>query len=194
MSLLYSRRVPQLTAALAILALAACGDSTTAPGGESELISRVTVSVTGNGSTQSAFIDDSDGNGPIAPSPQSGTLVLQRGVTYTGTILFENRLENPPENITTEVLAEADEHRVFYTPGTGTTVTVTDTDTQGRPLGLRYSIVAGSGASGSGSLRTLLCHYAGNTKPAVATSCTFDTDIDVLFAYSVQTPTLTATK
>ena len=100
---------------------------------------------------------------------------------------FENRLENPPENITEEVVEEADEHRVFYTVtgfNAGLTVTPTDVDTQGRPLGVQSTFVAG-GTPGTGSLRLVLCHYADSPKPAQATSCTVDTDIDVVFSYSI---------
>lgn len=194
MSFLHSRRLPSLAAGFAVLALAACGDSTVAPGGESELISRVTIALTTGGITQTVFINDPDGNGPLAPTAQSGTLVLRPGVTYTGTVLFENRLETPAENITAEVLAEANAHRVFYTASTGTTVATTDTDTQGRPLGLQFTVAPAQGTTGAGTLRTVLCHYDNNPKPAVASSCTFDTDIDVAFNYTVSQPALTASR
>lgn len=193
MSLPHSRCLPQLAAGLAVVALAACGDSTVAPGGESELISRVAITLASTGAaSQSAFIDDPDGNGPTAPSAQSGSLMLQPGVTYTGTIAFENRLENPPENITEEVFEESDEHRVFYTPSAGTTVTITDTDTQGRALGLQFTITAAQGTTGAGTLRAVLCHYVNIGKPSTATGCTDDTDIDVSFNYTVAAAALRA--
>lgn len=181
-------------ASLAALALtaAACGDSSTAPGGEQELITRVTLSVTpqGGGSTQTAFIDDPDGNGPISPLPQNGALTFVSGTTYTGTILFENRLENPPENITEEVEEEADEHQVYYVvSGTATTFTVTDTDNNGRPLGLQYTVTPGA-TTGPGTVRVVLCHYDDVAKPASGNSCIGDTDIDVTFNFTVVAPTL----
>lgn len=169
-----------------LLTVAACGDSSTAPGGEQELISRVTLSLTpaGGGSAIVTYIDDPDGAGPQAPSAQVGALSLTAGSTYTGSVLFENRLENPPENITEEVEEEADEHRVFYTvTGPGVTITTTDVDSQGRPLGVTFS--ANAAAAGSGNIRVVLCHYSDNPKPAAATTCTFDTDIDVTFNYTV---------
>lgn len=171
----------------ATVALAACGESTTAPGGEQEVISRVTLSLTpsGGGSAITAYIDDPDGNGPMAPTTQVGTLSLAAGSSYTGTILFENRLETPPENITEEVAEEAEEHRVVYTAtGAGLTITTTDLDADGVPLGLTYTVDAGNTA-GTGTLRVLLCHYDEDPKPAQATSCTVDTDIDVTFTYDI---------
>jgi hypothetical protein len=168
------------------VALAACGDSSTAPGGEQELITRVTLTLTPTtGSPIVSFIDDADGNGPQAPSAQSGAITLTAGATYTGTVKFENRLENPPEDITEEVEEEANEHRVYYTvTGAGITVTTLDTDGAGRPLGLQYRVVPGSTA-GAGALRVVLCHYDDAPKVASSTSCQGDTDIDVVFNYTI---------
>jgi hypothetical protein len=170
----------------ATLALAACGDSSTAPGGEQELITRVTLTLTpATGAPIVSFIDDADGNGPQAPSAQSGAIALTRGATYTGTVKFENRLVNPPEDITKEVEAEANEHRVYYTvTGAGVTVTTLDNDGAGRPLGLRYRVVPGSTA-GTGAMRVVLCHYDDAPKVASSTSCQGDTDIDVTFNYTI---------
>ena len=169
------------------LLLAGCGDSTTEPGGESEVISRVTLTLTPPaGAALTSFIDDADGNGPGAPSAQQGALTLARNTTYTGTIRFENRLATPVEDITTEVQAEANEHRVFYTAsGSGVTITTTDTDGQGRPLGLRFTTAVGATAA-PGQISVVLCHYDKVTKPAAATSCTVETDISVAFAFTIQ--------
>jgi hypothetical protein len=174
---------------LAALALAACGDST-GPGQEQELITRVSLVVTpsGGGTAQTIYIDDADGLGPGAPSAQVGTLNLVQGATYTGTVRFENRLENPPENITEEVEAEDDEHMVIYTVagGTGVTVATTDTDGSGRQLGVNYTITVGAAApTGARTVRVLLCHYDAAPKPTTATACSGDTDIDVTFNATV---------
>jgi hypothetical protein len=189
MSIATSTTMRRTAGAALLLVLAACGgDSAVAPGGESELISRVTLSLTASsGATQSAYIDDPDGNGPQSPSAQVGTLALTNGQSYTGTVRFTNETVTPAEDITREVEAEADEHRVFYTvTGAGVTVTTTDTDRQGRPLGLRFTVAAAAGTpAGPRSLRVVLCHYANTPKPAVATSCTADTDIDVSFTLTV---------
>lgn len=185
MSKISLRRPFALGSAL-LFTLAACGDSATAPGGESEVISRVTLTLTPTtGAALTAYVDDPDGNGPQSPAAQVGTLALARGVTYTGTVKFENRLVNPPEDITTEVQAESNEHRVFYTvTGTGVTVTTTDTDTQGRPLGVRFTKAVAQSATG-GTMRVVLCHYDDSTKSAAATTCTGDTDIDLTFAFTI---------
>lgn len=183
------RRPVVALAALTVLTIAGCkGDSVTAPGGESEVISRVTLSLTpATGAAASAYIEDTDGNGPTAPSAQVGTLSVAKGATYTGSVRFENRLVTPVENITDEVVAEANAHRVFYSVvGEGVTVTTTDTDSNGRPLGVNFTLGVGASAtSGARSLRVVLCHYADTAKPASATACTVDTDIDVSFALAI---------
>ncbi len=180
-----SRRWMALGSGL-LVSLAACGDSSTAPGGESEVISRVTLTLTpASGPALTTYIDDADGNGPTAPSAQVAIPALVRGVTYTGTVRFENRLVNPVEDITAEVQKESNEHRVFFTvTGTGVTVTTTDNDGQGRPLGLRFTKAVASTAT-AGTTRVVLCHYDDSPKVASATSCTGDTDIDVTFAHTI---------
>jgi hypothetical protein len=174
--------------AAALLGVAACGESSTAPGGEQEVISRVTLTLSPVGFTapvQTVFIDDPDGAGPQSPSAQVGTLSLVRGSSYTGIVKFENRLVNPPEDITEEVEEESNEHRVIYTvTGAGLVISTTDVDEQGRPLGIRFNAAAGTTA-GNGAVRVVLCHYGESPKPATATSCTVDTDIDVAFNFSI---------
>ena len=175
---------------VAALALVSCkGDSITDPAGETEVISRVTLTLTPpSGAAISAYIDDPDGNGPTAPSAQVGTLSLPVGTTFTGNVRFENRLVTPVENITDEVKTEANQHRVIYTvSGTGVTVTATDLDATGKPLGVAFTAGAATGtAAGARTIRVQLCHYDGGiVKPAVATSCTAETDIDVTFNASV---------
>lgn len=166
---------------------AACGESSTAPGGEQEFITRVTLTLTpaGGGAAVVAYINDPDGAGPLPPESQSGALALSGSASYTGTVKFENRLENPPEDITSEVAAESNEHRVLYTvTGADLTIATTDVDSNGRPLGITFSATTGATA-GNGAVRVVLCHYGDITKPAVATSCTGDTDIDTSFSFSI---------
>jgi hypothetical protein len=185
--ILRTTRAPLALTALTLL-LASCGDSVTDPAGESEVISRVTLTLTPTtGAAVSAYIEDADGNGPNAPSAQVGTLSMPAGATFTGAIRFENRLVTPIENITDEVRTEGNEHRVFYAvSGGGVTVNTTDLDSGGRPLGLAFTATAPAGtAAGARTVRVVLCHYDGVTKPATAASCTAETDIDVTFTVSV---------
>ncbi len=169
--------------------LASCdGDSVVAPGGETEVISRVTLTLTSaTGTALTSYIDDADGNGPNAPSAQVGALSLPVGTSWTGVVRFENRTVTPIANITDEVRTEANAHRVFYSiAGTGVTASSTDIDGAGKPLGLAFTVAAPTGTTaGARTLRVLLCHYDAAVKPAVASSCSADTDIDVSFTVTV---------
>ncbi len=188
MSTVPTRRLITAGSLALLAAVSACGDSSTAPGGETEIISRVTLTVTSaSGAVQTVYIDDADGNGPTAPSAQVGALSLARGVSYTGSVKFENRLVNPIVDITTEVRAEKDQHRVFYTvTPTGVTLTTTDVDTQNRPLGTSFTkAVATTAATGAGTVGVLLCHYDSVAKVGTATSCAGETDINVTFAATI---------
>ncbi len=181
------RLIGGVSAGMLALVVSACGDSTTAPGGEQELITRVTLTFTptGGGAPIVTYIDDPDGAGPLPPTAQVGALNMPAGTEFTGRVKFENRLVNPPEDITEEVEEEADEHRVFYLiTGTGLTLNTTDVDGAGRTVGVRFAGQAAPAAS-TGTVRVVLCHYGDTAKPAQASSCTADTDIDVTFNYTI---------
>ncbi len=80
---------------------------------ESEVISRVTLTFTpdGGGEAIVASFDDPDGDGGV--SGTSEPITLAAGTTYTMTVEFLNALEDPAEDITEEVMEEAEEHLVL---------------------------------------------------------------------------------
>jgi hypothetical protein len=97
-----------------------------------------------------------------------GAFELQRDTTYAMAVAFLNELEDPAEDITVEVDAEAEEHQVFITgsavegPATGTRADAplvhayADADAAGLPVGLRNTATVR--ASGSGTLDVTLRH------------------------------------
>lgn len=184
-----ARRItlPALLAATAVLG--GCGDDNNNEGaGDAEVISRVALTLTpaGGGATQSAVITFST---PTTPQPQVGTLVLEEGTTYQGTVEFTNTFASPSVDITEEVEAEADEHRIFYTVTGPTGVSIPtaslDLDPNGAPLGLTYQVVVAAGAaSGAGTIRVVLSHYDDQPKGDGQTPSN-ETDVDVTFAYTV---------
>lgn len=156
----------RLTAVLAILLLSACGDDGGSTGNEEEVITSVILTFTPGalGTTVVAEFDDPDGDGGDPPSVDPIDLV--DGATYSLTVGFENRLEDPPEVITDEVSDESDEHQVFFTgdavagpasdnPGAPLTHTYDDQDANALPIGLDNTIVA---ATGTGELTVTLRH------------------------------------
>ncbi len=153
------------------LFLAACGgDDDGGDGGdggnENEVITTVTLDFApdGGGDAVTAAFNDPDGDGGEAPTVDP--IILADGVTYAMTVTFENRLEDPPEDITEEVADESDEHQIFYTgtavdgpasaqPEAALAHSYDDEDANGLPVGLENTVVA---AAGSGELTVTLRH------------------------------------
>lgn len=150
------------------LCLAACGGDDDGGGGgnENEVITTVALDFApeGGGDAVTAVFNDPDGDGGEAPTVDP--VVLANGVTYTMTVAFENRLEDPAEDITVEVADESDEHQIFFTgsavdgpasaqPGAPLTHSYADEDAAGLPVGLENTIDA---AAGSGDLTVTLRH------------------------------------
>jgi hypothetical protein len=101
--------------ALALVALAlACDDGHGDDHDhENEVISRVELSFTpADGGAPLVFaFDDPDGDG--GASGAADRVELAAGVEYTLAVRFLNALAEPPEDITREIEAEAEEHLVF---------------------------------------------------------------------------------
>mgnify|MGYP006391832357 FL=1 len=114
---------------------------------------------------------------------------LAAGTTYTGSTKFLNELESPAEDITVEVEEEGADHQVFYQlPSSIGTVTYTDTDANGRPIGLNFTLVAGTSGS-TGTLTVTLRHLPNKTASGVSggdiTNAGGNTDAAVSFSVAV---------
>jgi len=188
------------------VSVAACGDDGGTENPE-EVITTVTLTFTpmGGGTTVTASVDDPDGPGGNAPTIDP--VNLANGKTYATTVRFLNKLETPPEEITTEVMDESDVHQVFFTgtgvkgPATSNTTgplthTYGDMDANGFPLGLTNTIVA---ATGTGPLTITLRHMppvndtpvktgtlADTVKTGGIAALPGDTDVNVTFTATVQ--------
>jgi hypothetical protein len=125
--------------------------------------------------------EDLDGIGGNNPN-RIDTLALKTGKTYLGTVRFENRAKSPAENITEEVLEDADEHQVFYTVSNSLgQVTVLDKDGRGLPLGLTFSIATTTAAAAvPGALTLSLYHYESESSKN-GTDPADETDVEVSF-------------
>ncbi len=159
-----------------------------APVNEEEVITTVRTTLTGGGQVITLTSRDLDGDGPNTPVVTvSGNLVA--GTTYTGSTKFLNELENPAEDITVEVEEEGADHQVFYQlPSSIGTVTYTDTDANGKPIGLNFTLVAGTSGS-TGTLTVTLKHLPNKTATGVAagdiTNAGGNTDAAVTFSVAV---------
>jgi hypothetical protein len=163
-------RVSSQLAACAAVALAAalaagCGDLGDDSQNENEVITTVALKLApmGGGAAIDAAFDDADGDG--GEPPKIDPIDLTAGTTYTLTVRFLNKLEDPPEEITDEVADEGDEHQVFFTGSAVSGPTGSpppplqhsygDADRLGLPVGLVNTVVA---SAGTGTLTVTLRH------------------------------------
>ena len=69
---------------------------------------------------------------------------------YFGSITVLNESEVPAENLTEQIIEEADEHQFFYqfSEGLDMTSQYSDQDSNGNPVGVQFTLVTGSAGSG----------------------------------------------
>ncbi len=129
---------------------------------------------------------DGDGGNP----PEITTAPLSEGTVYTATIQVLNEAEAPTEDITQEILDEANEHQFFFqiSSGLNLTFSYTDADANGKPIGLQTTCT--TGAASSGTLKVTLRHNPNKNAAGVAdgniANAGGDTDIEVTFDVTVQ--------
>ncbi len=175
------------------LGISACGDDGPDNMNEEEVITTMTLNLTGP-SNVTASAKDTDGDGTL---DSMDPISLMAG-TYTVEVTFMNELEMPAEDITEEIKEEAEEHQVFYTGsaiGSALTVTVTDKESDfggnmegdDLPVGLRTSWEA---TAGMGMLTVQLQHLPPVNdmpqKTAGISQTAGDTDFSATFAVTVQ--------
>lgn len=176
--------------ALVLISLSACNndDDVTTPVNEEEIITTVRITLIGGGQTISLVYKDLDGDGPNDPVATDG-VNLVAGTTYTGKTTFLNELANPVEDITEEVEEEGADHQIFYQlASTLGTITYEDEDSNGNPIGVDFTLVAGT-ASTNNDLVITLKHLPNKTASGVAagdiTNAGGSTDVEAKFKVSV---------
>ncbi|GAB3710019.1 type 1 periplasmic binding fold superfamily protein [Flavobacterium koreense] len=158
----------KLFLSLFAVALISCSDDDNpAPVNEEEVITTVRTTLVGGGQTITLLSKDLDGDGPNAPVVTvSGNLTA--GTTYTGSVAFLNETVNPADDITTEVEEEGVDHQIFYqAPASIGTFAYTDTDANGKPIGLDFTLVTASAATGN--LTVTLRHLPNKSAAGVST-------------------------
>ena len=161
------------------LCIMGCADDPS-PVNAKELITTVIVELTpltdgGNAVTLRYY--DEDGIGNIAPVKTiSGPLDADQ--VYTGEVRFLNETESPAEEVTEEILEEANDHLLCYVvTSLDAEIESVDDDDNARPIGL--ATLWSVGSASAGNVKITLRHQPG-TKTGVCPG-PGDTDIDVDF-------------
>jgi hypothetical protein len=146
--------------------LGACSDFGADQDHDSEIISRVELTFTPEGGGTPLVFEFTDPDGDGGMSGTADRIELAAGTTYALSVRFENGLVDPPEDLTVEIEAEAEEHFVFVLGDSPTLLTHAYADLESDygmnaigedlPVGLRNTIT--TDAAGSGELRIVLRH------------------------------------
>ena len=164
-------------------------DDTPDPVNEEEVITTMNVTLVAHDGSGTVFMSsvDNDGEGPNLPEVSvSGPISSM--TSYSGMVEFLNELEDPAEDITEEVIEEADEHQVFFTASSGLPLefAYVDVDSNGNPLGTQFVVAPTSeGATGSGSITITLVHEPVKPNDGLSTAGG-ETDIEVTFTVTVE--------
>lgn len=179
---------------LLALSSSACGDDE--HGHEQELITTLVATLTStSGASITARFSDPDGPGGEDPTLTQPT-PLHAGTTYRMTLQFLNEAEDPAEDLTQEIEAEAEEHQIFF-GGTATQSIVsieyadkesdytTNAVGEDLPVGLRSDLRAL--AAGSGTLLITLKHQPAvdGTPTKTPTSGVQDGETDVAVEFTL---------
>ncbi len=157
---------------------------------EEELITTVIMTFTpqGGGNALEFRFTDLDGTGGNAPVIAADD--LPDSTTFDVTVQFLNETENPAEDITAEVLAEAEEHQVFFLIEQGLQMDFDyeDMDADGNPIGLLNTFYTGT--PGMGELQLVLRHEPNKNAQGVSVgdiaNAGGETDVEVTFDVVIQ--------
>lgn len=149
---------------LAIVGLTSCKKEKVDPN-EGELITTVRVKLTekvlgGTGPLTVFEFKDLDGEGGAAPS-KFDEITVQKGKIYDCVLEILNESVSPADNITAEIVAEANDHQFYYSATNGlVSFSNFNADGKGFPLGTT-SLWTVSSNTGSGILNITLKHKPG---------------------------------
>jgi hypothetical protein len=153
---------------------------------EEEVITTLTVTLVEEGTGDEKILQYRDLDGDDGPNPPVITVEnLLANTTYSGSIQFLNEQETPIEDITEEVIEEADEHQVFFVNASSlnTTFAYSDADADNNPIGVEFSLVTGDASNGN--LSIILIHdgdkFADGAAEGILTNVGGETDIEANF-------------
>ncbi len=129
-------------------------------------------------------LDGDGGDAPVFVTPP-----LDSNTVYIGSLELKNEISMPAEDITEEIVEEAEEHQFFFQSAVpGLSVAYDDLDANQNPIGLS-TIITTDGIA-DGTLKIILRHEPDKDAAGVSegdiTNAGGETDIDVVFDVQVQ--------
>lgn len=177
-----------LFAIIAGLTLSACSNdddnNTPEEVNEEEVITTVTLTLVPQGGGDTVVLISNDPNGTGATiTPENAQLAAD--TNYSGVVSFTNITVAPVEDITEEVIEEADEHQVFYIPSGSLNLTAAyeDTDGNGNPLGVLTTM--NTGAASTGTLTVVLRHEPNKPNDGTLADAGGETDVTTTFTFTI---------
>jgi hypothetical protein len=143
---------------------------------EEEVITTVQISLSAEGSADSATVKWSDTDGAGGSEPSIDTLYFNRTSNYRMYISFLDESGSETEDITEEIKEEANDHLICSYSNTGIVNSTLDTDNNGLPLGLEQIVSLDSAVNGDITFQ--LKHQPG---VKTGTCDAGSTDIEVTF-------------
>ncbi len=144
----------------ALLALTACDkDDSTPQQNESEVISKVLVTLidSASGSRFMFAYEDADGDGGAAPVID--TVQLISGHTYYSSLrVFDVTLADTAIELTGEIEEEAEAHQFFYTTPVNLFIRYDETDKDANGIYVGLKTVWRAGGFGNGAVKVILKH------------------------------------
>ena len=162
-------------------------DGTPVPVNEEEVITTMTITLQPSTGGNPVILEIRDLDGPDGPNAPVITVSddLVFGRSYSGSIVLLNETETPPENITTEVEDESDEHQFFFVINGALQATIDydNFDNDGNPLGTAFTLST-QGPS-VGSLTVVLRHEPKKPNDGTLADAGGETDISATFPLTI---------
>ena len=189
-----------LYAVLTLFIFTACEEDEAAPEEENEVEVFTDVKLvftpTGGGAAVEAVAQDPDGEG-VQDLQVIGAINLKANTEYLLSVIIENCLEDPCEDMNEEIAEEAEEHQFFFAftndaftspVGNGNIDNASDPinyigfDGNGNPVGLNTNWTTGSASTGT---FTVQLQHQPDVKTATSGSTDGDTDFALTFNLNI---------
>ena len=190
-----------LYAVLTLFIFTACEEDEAAPEEENEVEVFTDVKLvftpTGGGAAVEATAQDPDGAG-VQELQVLGAINLAANTEYLLSMMIENCLEDPCEDMNEEIAEEAEEHQFFFAwtdgaftspVGNGNMDNASDPinyigfDGNGNPVGLNTNWTTGSASTGT---FTVQLQHQPDVKTATSGSTDGDTDFELQFRLTIE--------